>query len=123
MRGSRKTIERAKSLRQSLTRPEALLWISLSRRRLDGLHFRKQHPIGPYVLDFYCAEATLAVEVDGFSHNLGDRPQRDERRDDWLSERGIETLRLEAQSVIDDPQMALDTILGVARRRAPSTPS
>ena len=123
MRGSRKTIERAKSLRQSLTRPEALLWISLSRRRLDGLHFRKQHPIGPYVLDFYCAEATLAVEVDGFSHNLGDRPQRDERRDDWLGERGIETLRLEAQSVIDDPQMALDTILGVARRRAPSTPS
>ncbi len=71
MRSDLKTFRRARDLRRSLTRPEAMLWINLSRRRLDGLHFRRQHPLGPYILDFYCAEARLAVEVDGESHGFG----------------------------------------------------
>jgi very-short-patch-repair endonuclease len=51
--------------------------------------FRRQHPIGRYVLDFYCAEARLAVEIDGMSHDLGDRPRHDANRDAWLNARGL----------------------------------
>jgi very-short-patch-repair endonuclease len=50
--------------------------------------------MGPYVLDFYCAKARLAIELDGMSHDMGDRPQRDLRRDAWLQARGITVLRI-----------------------------
>jgi very-short-patch-repair endonuclease len=90
--------------------PEVLLWNALKQRRLDGLHFRKQRPIGPYVLDFYCHARRLAVEVDGESHSMGDRPDRDERRDAWLALHQIRTLRLPAALVLDDVDDALRTI-------------
>ncbi len=67
--------------------------------------FRRQHPVGPYVLDFYCAKARLAVEIDGLSHELGDRPERDARRDAWLNAEGIRVMRIPAVEVgrrIDD---------------------
>ncbi|WP_414694982.1 endonuclease domain-containing protein [Phenylobacterium sp.] len=69
--------------------PEVLLRKALKGRKLSGLHFRKQHPVGPYVLYFFCEARRLAV--DGGSHSLGDRPGRDERRDAWLRDRGIDT--------------------------------
>jgi very-short-patch-repair endonuclease len=74
--------------------PEVLLWRVPKGRKMEGLHFRKQHPVGPYVLDFYCDARKLAVEVDGGSHGFGDRPDRDDRRDAWLAERGVRTLRV-----------------------------
>ncbi|WP_204270871.1 DUF559 domain-containing protein, partial [Escherichia coli] len=55
--------------------------------------FRKQHAAGPYVLDFYCAPAMLAIEVDGEAHARGDRPARDATRDAWLAEQGVKVLR------------------------------
>jgi very-short-patch-repair endonuclease len=122
MRAPEVTRRCAKELRQTLSRPEAKLWISLSRRRLDGFHFRKQHPIGPFILDFYCSAARLAVEIDGQSHGYGDRPERDERRDRWLADRGIFTLRLSARAVLDDADGVLRMISDVARSRAPSVP-
>jgi very-short-patch-repair endonuclease len=67
--------------------------------------FRRQHAIGPYVLDFYCAKARLAVEIDGLSHDLGDRPERDSRRDAWLRGQGIIVMRIPAVEIgsrIDD---------------------
>lgn len=82
-----------------MTPPELRLWVAIRRGAIDGLHFRRQHPLGPYVLDFYCHEALLAVEVDGWGHNVGDRPARDERRDAWLAARGIRTLRFAAEDV------------------------
>ncbi len=60
---SRQTVERARDLRRRLTPPEARLWVRLRREQLRGLKFRRQHPVGPYVLDFYCAEAKLAEDV------------------------------------------------------------
>src|SRR5690349_1142787 len=90
--------------------PEVLLWSATKGRQVDGLQFRKQHPIGPYVLDFYCDAAKLAVEVDGASHGTEDRPDRDERRDAWLAGKGVRTLRLPAELVLRDPNDALDTI-------------
>jgi very-short-patch-repair endonuclease len=65
--GPRDTIKRARKLRSELTLPEGLLWREL-RKRPGGLKFRNQHPASVYVLDFYCAKARLAIEVDGFAH-------------------------------------------------------
>lgn len=102
----------AKRLRRQLSLPEGLLWRAIRARKLDGLHFRKQHPIGPYVLDFYCDAVKLCIEVDGGSHGFGDRPARDERRDAWLSEMGVRTLRLSAELVLQDVDAAVSTIRG-----------
>jgi len=112
MDGSRVTKDRAKSLRATMSLPEVLLWKALKGRRLSGLHFRKQHPLGPYVLDFYCDAEKLAIEVDGGSHGFGDRPERDERRDAWLAAQGVATLRLPASIVLRDVDDATRTIMG-----------
>jgi very-short-patch-repair endonuclease len=109
----------AKGLRRTLSLPEALLWRRLRARSLAGLHFRKQHPIGPYVLDFYCHTARLCVEVDGQSHGFGDQPQRDTRRDAWLSKRGVRALRLRAGYVLDEMDGALSMILAAANGADP----
>ncbi|WP_309603802.1 DUF559 domain-containing protein [Phenylobacterium sp.] len=113
MDGSRVTKDRAKTLRRAMSLPEVLLWKAIKGRQVDGLHFRKQHPVGPYVLDFYCDAAKLAIEVDGSSHSFGDRPERDEWRDAWLAAQGIETLRLSAALILRDLDDAVRTILGL----------
>ena len=115
MEAPKQTRKRAKELRQRMSLPEVLLWRELRRRQLDGLHFRKQHPIGPYVLDFYCDEVKLAVEVDGEGHSFGSRPIQDQVRDSWLDREGIRTLRLSAKYVLKEMQFALETILRTAR--------
>ena len=92
-----------------MTPPEARLWVAL-RRKTQGLRFRRQHPVGPYVLDFYCVSANLAVEVDGQTHWLGDAPARDAERDAWLALRGIRTLRISASLVFEDLDAALRMI-------------
>ncbi|HEY8004270.1 MAG TPA: DUF559 domain-containing protein [Phenylobacterium sp.] len=112
MDGSRVTKDRAKALRRTMSLPEVLLWSAIKGGAVDGLQFRKQHPIGPYVLDFYCHAAQLAVEVDGASHSAGDRPDRDVRRDAWLAARGIATLRLSASLILRDLDAAVRTISG-----------
>ena len=104
---------RALKLRRTMSLPEVLLWRALKGRQLDGLHFRKQHPIGPYVLDFYCAEARLCVEIDGASHSAGGRPAQDVRRDAWLRAQGVRTLRISAELVLRDVDDATRTIRGV----------
>ncbi len=95
------TIGTARRLRRHLTPPEVRLWQAL-RRQAAGLKVRRQHPFGPYVLDFYVASAKLAVEIDGKAHDFGDRPERDGERDDWLLERGVRTLRIASSDVMAD---------------------
>ena len=112
MDAPRTTKDRAKVLRRDMSLPEVLLWRAIKGRKLDGLHFRKQHPIGPYILDFFCDAERLAVEVDGDSHNFGDRPERDERRDAWLMANGVRTLRISAVLVLKDVDDATRTIIG-----------
>ena len=84
----------ARKLRRNLSAPEAMLWSRLRARAPGRPSFRRQHPIGPYVLDFYCAKARLAVEIDGMSHDVEDRPQRDQRRDAWLAAHGVTVMRI-----------------------------
>jgi len=75
-----------------MTLPEVRLWVRLRQLAEGAPRFRRQHPLGPYVLDFYCPGAKLCVEVDGWGHNMGEQPGRDERRDAWLAAQGIATL-------------------------------
>jgi very-short-patch-repair endonuclease len=109
MRAPEKTYERAKRLRRDLSLPEVLLWECLRGGRLQGLRFRRQHPVGPYVLDFYHAQGKLAVEVDGAHHDLPGQMEYDRRRDQWLGERGIRVMRIAASNVLDDK--ALEGVL------------
>ncbi|MGH6957977.1 MAG: endonuclease domain-containing protein [Caulobacteraceae bacterium] len=111
------TVRRARRLRREMTAPEARLWASLRRKAAGGFRFRRQHPLGPYVLDFYCDSARLAVEVDGLIHATEDRPQRDARRDAWLASQGVRTLRITAGEVRDELEGVVGLIVATARGR------
>jgi very-short-patch-repair endonuclease len=106
------TLKRAKRLRRPMTPPELGFWLRVKNRQLGGFKFRRQHPVGPYILDFYCAERRLAVEIDGASHGSDEQAAHDARRDAYLRSIGIETLRISAQSV-RRPDVAVDHVLGV----------
>jgi very-short-patch-repair endonuclease len=94
--------------------PEVLLWQAL-RQRPDGLKFRRQHPSGPYVADFYCHEAQLVVEIDGEAHGRGNAPARDERRDAWFAQQGLNVLRIPAVAVLNDLDNVLAGVLARTR--------
>ena len=110
MDGSRVTKDRARALRGQMSLPEVVLWKALRGAKLDGHRFRRQHPFGPYILDFYCDALKLAVEVDGGGHGFGNNPEHDQRRDAWLRAQGVRTLRISARLVLKDADDAVRTI-------------
>jgi very-short-patch-repair endonuclease len=89
-------------MRKALTGPEYLLWERLKVRSGDGLVFRRQHPLGSYVVDFYCFKARLVVEVDGALHGEDAQAAKDDARDNWLREQGLEIYRIPAAEVYRD---------------------
>jgi len=102
-----------------MTPPERRLW-NVLKTRPGGFKFRRQHNLNPYVLDFFCHTAALAVEVDGLAHELGSNPARDLRRDQWVSNKGIKTLRFRALDVRDNLEGVLAMIVEECRSRAPT---
>ena len=108
MSASDKAYKRARKFRRELSLPEKLLWVRIRRNELN---FRRQHPIGEYVLDFYCPAAKLAIEVDGAAHDFGDRPLRDEVRTHWLNGEGVEVLRIPASDLLRDPDEVADAVI------------
>jgi len=121
MRAAVRTFERARGLRRQMSLPEIVLWQVLRKTRLAGLRFRRQHAIGPYVLDFYCPSARLALEVDGFAHDSVAQARRDERREAWLAQYGVRVLRIRATDVSRDER--LEGVLLSIQRVAESAPS
>jgi very-short-patch-repair endonuclease len=117
MRAPSRTIAAARRLPRNLSAPEAMLWSRLRTRAPGSPTFRRQHPIGPYVLDFFCATARLAVEIDGMAHDVGDRPQRDQRRDAWLLDQGVTVMRIAAAEVLAAPDDVADGIVRTAIAR------
>lgn len=105
-----RNVAKARALRKTMTLPEVLLW-NLLRRNPDGIHFRRQHEIGEFVLDFYCASAKLCIEVDGIAHDMGDRPVRDEARDARLTKQGIEVVRIPADEVLKSPEEVAEMLV------------
>ena len=90
---TREKTKRARQLRQPLTAVEARVWSKLRAGRLDGLEFRRQHPAGSYILDFYCPQLRLAIELDGSQHGEVLQQQHDRRRSAWLRSCGVTELR------------------------------
>ena len=91
--------EQRRELRSHLTPEEACLWSHLQQRKLGGRKFRRQHSVGPYILDFYCPAEELAIELDGASHDNDAAQAHDERRTDFLSQLGIRVVRFENKDV------------------------
>lgn len=116
LQGSPLTQRFAKQLRREMTPPEIALWLAL-RANGSGLRFRKQHAAGEYVLDFYCAPAKLAIEVDGEAHGRGDRQERDRTRDAWLAAHGVRTLRYTARDVMTNLEGLVLQVTTVAFER------
>ncbi|TXT22625.1 MAG: putative transcriptional regulator [Gallionellaceae bacterium] len=100
----------ARSLRSTQTDAENLMWALLRDRRLMNCKFRRQHPVAPYVLDFYCAEYKLAVELDGGQHNESAQQQKDERRTAFLQQQGIRVLRFWNSEVLGQTESVLEAI-------------
>ncbi len=99
----------ARKLRKAMTEPEWLLWQRLKTRH-DGMVFKRQQPFGPYILDFYCFKAGLVIEVDGNIHGEDITIIRDERRDAYLTDRGLFVHRLPAFEVYRDADAAADGV-------------
>ena len=87
------------------------------RLRPGGLKFRRQHDGLDYVLDFYCHEARTIIEVDGISHDMGDRPFLDENRDEDFSSKGLKVIRIPAREVLADPDAAAESIVLLCQNR------
>jgi very-short-patch-repair endonuclease len=110
MKARLQTVALARELRSNTSLPEGVLWRHLRERQFEGLKFRRQHPLGPYVLDFFCFAARLAVEIDGQSHGDPERARRDAIRDAWIGRQGVQVLRIPARTILSDLNAALDAI-------------
>ncbi|WP_164118010.1 endonuclease domain-containing protein [Sphingorhabdus sp. Alg239-R122] len=111
-----RTVRKARRLRREMTLPEVLLW-QILRTKPMGIKFRRQHPVGPYILDFYCPSAKLAIEIDGIVHDMGRQPEYDASRDAFLTEQNIETIRIAAKDVLDNPEEVADRIVRYAETK------
>jgi len=111
-------LRRAKLLRRKMTLPEVLLWQRLRKKPL-GMKFRKQHPMGDLVLDFYCDQAKTIIEVDGIVHDMGDQPEFDERRDEELRCAGYRIVRIPAVDVLRDPTATAEAIVRMCQASPP----
>ena len=114
--GPGETVKHARKLRSEMTLPERKLWADL-RQRPGGFKFRRQHPAGAYVLDFYCASARLAIEVDGIAHDSAGAATRDARRSAWLRSQGIATTRIPARLILDEVEPVVARIVEICRER------
>ena len=108
--GKRPGTSRARHLRRNATFAERKLWEALRQKKLGGLRFRLQQPIGPYVADFFCPSAKLVIELDGYFHDDILRIQRDQVRTAWLNAHGIRVLRFGNDAISKALEEVLDAI-------------
>lgn len=108
-----RTLTTAKSLRTTGTDSEQRLWYHLRAKRLAGLKFRRQHPVPPYVVDFYCEELKLVIELDGSQHN----EVVDQTRTKFLQQQGLTVLRFWDNEVLQQLDAVLEAIVEFARTR------
>lgn len=112
---SKRLIKNARSLRHEPTEPEKRLWSCLRNGQIEGAKFRRQHPIGAFVLDFHCDAARLAIEIDGDTH--ADQALYDERQTAWLGAQDIEVIRFTNRDVIDNLEGVVETAASALRAR------
>ncbi|HWO99324.1 MAG TPA: endonuclease domain-containing protein [Methylococcus sp.] len=101
-----------RALRANMTSAEIYLWKQLQRSQLNGRKFRRQHSIGPYVVDFYCPAERLVIELDGAAHDSSQAWKKDTRRTEFLQAQGLKVLRFENREVMEN----LEGVLLVIRQ-------
>ena len=109
----------ARGLRKSETEAEMALWARLRNRRLNGAKFRRQHPIGRYIADFYCHEMYLVIELEGSSHDPTDQKEYDAVRIRTLEDAGLTVLKFQNHQVLQDLPAVLDMIVAALNRPHP----
>ena len=112
----------ARRLRSQSTWAERRLWFLLRNRRFADYKFRRQHPEGPYILDFYCVSARLAVELDGDVHGHPGRQQHDAEKDRYLAEQGIRALRFWNFELKENEEGVLAVIFAELEQRKSTNP-
>ena len=108
-RVAKEKLERARELRREMTRAENILWEELRRNKL-GVHFRRQQVIAGFIVDFYCHELKLIIEVDGLIHEEDKYKRKDEIRDDYLTKRGYTIIRYWNEEIQFDIEKVIDSI-------------
>ncbi|HEY5209971.1 MAG TPA: endonuclease domain-containing protein [Stellaceae bacterium] len=109
----------ARLLRKNPTDAEKRLWLYLRDKQLGGYRFRRQQPIGPYIVDFFCPQAGVIVEIDGGQHS----PERDDKRTRWLEECGYRVIRFWNNDVLENTEGVWETLSAVLRDYPPPQPS
>jgi very-short-patch-repair endonuclease len=107
-------IAKARVLRKNMTPAESVLWNHLRRKALDGYRFRRQHPAGRFILDFYCHPLRLAIELDGSVHHLPEQAEYDVGRTAELERLGITVLRFRNEEILQNIDFVIDTIQSIA---------
>ena len=115
-----KSTTTARNLRKRLTDTERLLWSQLRAKQIEGFKFRRQAPIGKYIVDFVCYDQRLIVEVDGGQHS--ENVDEDKIRDKWLREQGYKVLRFWNNEVLKNMEGVLETIKDSCKYPPPLTP-
>ncbi|MGA2993783.1 endonuclease domain-containing protein [Bradyrhizobium sp.] len=113
---------RAKQLRQTMTRAETLLWRYLKADRIDGLSFRRQAPFRNYIADFACLSVKLIIELDGETHDFEERQRADATRDAFFTSEGFHVLRFTNEQVMSNPEGVVEVIRQVASSQASGLP-
>ncbi|MBK8752832.1 MAG: endonuclease domain-containing protein [Candidatus Competibacteraceae bacterium] len=113
--------ERARELRSNMTNAERHLWKHLRQRQIAGYRFRRQMPMGSYIVDFICLERRLIIEIDGSQHQ--EQQVYDARRDQWLAEQEFQVLRFWNNEVLNQTEGVLMRILEVLERTPHPSPS
>ncbi len=112
--------EKRIALRKNMTSAEVVLWKILRGRNIGGYKFRRQQGIGPYILDFYCSEVKLCIEIDGSSHD--NKFEYDEQRDKYLNSMGIRVVRFSNEQVWINIDSVVNDILHLVKERNITTP-
>jgi very-short-patch-repair endonuclease len=107
----------SKRLRRDQTDAERKLWMRLRSRQMNGFKFRRQQPIGRYIVDFFCPESKLVVELDGGQH--ADQVEKDQRRTEFLNKAGYRVLRFWDNDVLSDTEAVLQKIVGELNHPSP----
>ena len=113
---------KARALRRQPTWAERTLWRYLRNRQFAHFKFRRQHPFGPYFLDFYCVTAKLAIELDGDPHGQPQQGRHDRVRDVYLQKHGIHVLRFWNTELVENREGVLTTILAALERQTTTNP-
>jgi very-short-patch-repair endonuclease len=111
---SQSTVLTARYLRHPMTESEQTLWEVLRDSRMQGNKFRRQHPFGPYILDFFCVQAQLAIELDGGIHDQPDQKEYDQERTAYLESQGLRVLRFRNDEVANNLERVISKIIEAA---------